>query len=421
MTDTTTTSRPTVELVTIGTELLLGDTIDTNSAEIARLLSRHGIRVSRRTTVADRKDHIAEVVGGALDRAHLVIVTGGLGPTRDDITRDTVAELVDAPLALDDRLWEALQERWRSRGRPIDPANRSQAMVPRGATVLPNHRGSAPGLWIDSERGLVVLLPGVPSEAVALMEEEVLPRLSERLGALVISSRVFRTSGIAEARLGSLLGPLEDSMQPATLAYLPDQIGVDLRLTVWDADPETVAATLDAAESIVRSAAGEWIYGTGHTDLAEVLLERLRERELTLAVAESCTGGMVGERLTAIPGSSDVFLGGVTSYANSVKIGQLGVPRDLLERDGAVSEAVARSMVRGVAELLGADAAIAVTGIAGPGGATPDKPVGTVWLSWTLGGEVSARLSTFSGDRDQVRERATQAALLGLFRLLDSI
>ncbi len=401
-------------MVTVGTELLLGDTVDTNAAHAGRLLAQHGLRIARRATVADRITDIQDAVGQALDRSGLVIVTGGLGPTRDDMTRDAVAGLLDMPLEFDQGIWDELVGRWQKVGRTISDTNRSQAMVPRGGTALPNRWGSAPGLWLDSPRGLVVLLPGVPLELEGLLAEQVLPRLAERLGLLAIRSRVLRTAGVPESRLGELLGPLEESLAPVTLAYLPDQMGVDLRLTVWEVGVDDATVALDAAEAIIRAAADRWIFGTGNTDLAAVLLDALRSGGHTLATAESCTGGLVGGRITAIPGSSDVYLGGVVSYANEAKTALLGVPAELIERHGAVSEEVARAMADGAAARLGADCALAVTGVAGPGGGSEEKPVGTVWFAWKVGNRVETQRAGFGGDRGQVRARAAQAAILGV-------
>jgi nicotinamide-nucleotide amidase len=410
--------RPALEIVTVGTELLLGDTVDTNAAHAGRVLALHGIRVARRATVGDRAEDIRDAIDQALARTGLVLVTGGLGPTRDDITRQTVADLLVCPLAFDTAVWDALVARWASIGRTISESNRSQAMVPAGATVLANRRGSAPGLWIETARGVVILLPGVPLETETLLAEQVLPRLEERLGLRSIRSRVLRTSGIPESQLGELLGPLEDSLAPVTLAYLPDQTGVDLRLTAWELEGREADQALDRAEDIVRGAAGKWVFATGLRDLAQVVLTNLRDRGMTLVTAESCTGGMVGARITAIPGSSDVYLGGIVSYANEVKITQLGVHASLIVAHGAVSEEVAAAMARGAADRLGARVAVAVSGVAGPGGGTTEKPVGTVCFGWVIDGSVTTSTAGFPGDREQIRVRAAQAALIGLHRRL---
>jgi nicotinamide-nucleotide amidase len=407
-----------IEVVTIGTELLLGETIDSNAAFIGQMLAANGIRVARRATVSDELGQIQAVIGEALKRTGRVLVTGGLGPTRDDMTRDAVAMLFDVPLEFRTEIWDDLVARWQRAGRTISESNRSQAMVPQGAEFLPNRWGSAPGIWFDSPRGLVVLLPGVPMELEGLLAEQVLPRLERLLGPAAIESRLLRTAGIPESRLGELLGPLEASLAPVTLAYLPDQTGVDLRLTAWELPQTTAIEALDSAEAIVRQSVGRWIYAVGKTDLAEVLLTELRTRGLTLATAESCTGGLVGGRLTAIAGGSDVYLGGVVCYSNDAKVELLDVPAGLIAEHGAVSEPVAQVMATGAARRLAATTSIAVTGVAGPGGGSPEKPVGTVWFGWSVGGQVKTVRAGFSGDRHQIRTRATQAALLGLLEML---
>lgn len=406
------------EVVTVGTELLLGDTVDTNAAYVGRAFAAHGLPVSQRATVGDHPIQIQDAVDQALRRTGQVLVTGGLGPTRDDVTRDAVAALLQCPLRFDDVVWQDLVDRWQRLGRTIGESNRSQAMVPRGASVLPNRWGSAPGLWIETPRGLVILLPGVPLELQGLLVEQVMPRLQQRFALRPIQSRVLRTAGIPESRLGELLGPLEPMFAPVTLAYLPEQAGVDLRITAWDLDEAAASMALDRAETEIRAAAGRWIFAGGDADLAEVVLQELRGRGLTLATAESCTGGLVGARVTAIPGSSDVYLGGVVCYANDAKTALANVPPDLIRVHGAVSEEVARAMALGVTARLGASAAIAVTGIAGPGGGTAEKTVGTVCFGWVVEGEVSSLRTGFGGDRGQVRTRAAQAALLGLLERL---
>jgi len=406
-----------LELVTIGTELLLGFTIDSNAAELARALATVGARVVRRATVSDEPAEIAAAVRGALERTGFVITTGGLGPTRDDITKRTVAELFAAPLELDERYLERLRERFAGLGRGAMPAaNRTQAEIPRGATVLPNRRGTAPGLWLEDARGAAVLLPGVPHEMRGLLRDEVLPRLRQRMrragdGERVTRSRTLRTTGVAESALADRIGGLEDRLGPVTLAYLPSVAGVDLRLTAWTAAPDEAERLLAEGAEILRPALGPRYYGDDECDLAGLVLERLAGRGATLAVAESCTGGLLGGRLTAVPGASRVFQGGVVAYADRVKLAELGVPEELLARHGAVIEPVVRAMAEGVARRFGASAGMAVTGIAGPSGGTPEKPVGTVWLGATLDGRTEVALRRFPGDRDDVRQRSAQAAL----------
>lgn len=415
-----------IELVTIGTELLLGFTIDTNAAEIARALSEVGVRVVRRASVADDADAIRAAVDEALARTGAVLTTGGLGPTRDDISKRVVAELFGAPLEFDAAVWDALVARFRQMGRTPAESNRSQAEVPRGAVVLPNRWGTAPGIWLEaplpgaggSRPGLAILLPGVPLEMRRLLEHEVVPRLAGRGDGVVIRSHVVRTTGIPESTLAERLGDIEAEIAPVTLAYLPGLEGVDLRLTAWNCPPSNAEGALAGAVELLRGRAGAFVYGEGDANLAAGVLERARSRGVRIAVAESCTGGLVGGRLTDVPGSSDVFVGGVICYSNALKVELLGVPAALIAEHGAVSEAVARAMALGACERIGAEASIAVTGIAGPDGGSAEKPVGTVWFGVVAGGAVDAVRSVLPGTRAEIRARAAQAALALLWRQL---
>jgi nicotinamide-nucleotide amidase len=413
-----------LEIVTVGTELLLGFTHDSNASDIARALAAVGIRVARKCTVADRALDVRDAVAGALGRSGCVIVTGGLGPTRDDVTKGAVAELFGAPLELDARYLAELERRFAALGRgPMPLSNRTQAEVPRGATVLRNPRGTAPGLWLEGGPGIAVLLPGVPHEMRGLLHEEVIPRLRARLGAggadlPVTRSRTLRTAGVTESALADLLGPHEEALAPVTLAYLPQGVGVDLRLTAWKLASVPADQALGRAVERVRGILGEHCYGEDEDDLAAVVLDRLRRAGLRLAIAESCTGGLLSARITAIAGASDVFLGGVISYADDSKVRDLGVPETLLVEHGAVSEPVVRSLAAGAARRFGAQAAIAVTGIAGPSGGTPTKPVGTVWLCALVDEQERSTCVRLPGDRRLVQTRSAQAALDLLRRLL---
>jgi len=400
-----------IELVTIGTELLLGMTVDTNGAEIARSLAEKGVRVARRTSVADRADDIREAVAGALARTGAVLTTGGLGPTRDDITKKVIADLYAAPLEFDEAVWGNLLERFARLQRTPPQSNRSQAEVPKGAIVLRNRWGTAPGIWLDGSPGLTIMLPGVPMEMRKLMQHEVVPRLAARSSGSVIRSLMVRTTGIPESALAERLGHIEREIAPVSLAYLPGLEGVDLRLSAWEVSAGEADRMLRTAAELVRGRAAEHVYGEGERDLAELVLEAARSQGERLAVAESCTGGLVGARLTEIPGSSDVFVGGVIAYDNAVKREALNVPAELLEQHGAVSEPVAGAMVVGVAHRFQVSAAVSVTGIAGPGGGSDAKPVGTVWIATWLRGSTEARRFLFPGTRHEIRARAAQAAL----------
>jgi competence/damage-inducible protein CinA-like protein len=407
-----------LEVVTIGSELLLGFALDTNALDLGTALAAAGIEVVRRTSVADRPDAVADAVRDALQRTGAVLTTGGLGPTRDDLTKQAVAGLFGRELVLYEDVLRHIEERFRRFGRAMTPSNRIQAELPRGSVVLPNPRGTAPGIWLEDGARLVIMLPGVPVEMRGLLVEEVLPRLVARARGSageaeprVVRSRTLRTTGMAESAVGEKIGPFEDGLAPLTLAYLPSIAGVDLRLTAWGLPPATADQRLAQAVERLRAELGDRCYGEGTDDLAGVLLDLLRQRGLHLAVAESCTGGMLGGRITAIPGSSDVFVGGVIAYQDAVKTALLDVPSATLERHGAVSEETVRAMADGAAHRFGVECALAVTGIAGPAGGTPEKPVGTVWIAARHAGETRALQRQFLGERDEIRARSAQAAL----------
>lgn len=405
-----------IEILTIGTELLLGFTIDTNGAEIAQAVAGIGGQVVRRTSVGDEPGVIQAGVTEALARTGLVITTGGLGPTRDDITKDIVAQVFGSPLEFQEEIWRQLVQRFERMGRKAPESNRSQAFVPRGATVLNNQWGTAPGLWLEGPLGTAILLPGVPSEMRQLLKHEVIPRLTARASGTVVRSATIRTTGIAESALAERLGNIEAELAPLSLAYLPSLPGVDLRITAWSLPQDEADRRLDQGSRRLRELAGENVYGEGTDDLAALVLDRARSRKQKLAVAESCTGGMVGGRITAIPGSSDVFLGGVIAYEDRVKLRDLAVPSASIAEHGAVSEAVARAMAAGVAQRFGAELAIAVTGIAGPDGGSDAKPVGLVWMATSVAGAVESFHYVFPGTREEVRARASQWVLFQLLK-----
>ena len=403
-----------IELITIGDELLLGFTVDTNAAHIARHLADIGVEIDRRTTVGDVRAEIARVVRNALDRVGAVITTGGLGPTNDDLTSSTIGELFGRKMVFDEEHWAWMAERWQSRfGREIPEANRQQAMVPEGAVKLRNHHGSAPGIWLEDERGRwVAMLPGVPREMRGMLGDTLMPMLRARVdGDRVVRSRTLRTTGVAESLIADQINHIADGVPGVTLAYLPNVAGVDLRATAHNVPSAEADRRLDHAAEILNATFPEAIYGEGDADLAAVVLDACRARGLTISVGESCTGGMLGERLTAIPGSSEVFVGGVIAYANAIKSGLLGVPASMIREHGAVSEQVARAMASGARDRTGAEIGVGITGIAGPDGGTPDKPVGTVWIAVDFAGEANAVLLKLWGDRQEIRERAAQAAL----------
>ena len=407
-----------IEVVTIGGELLLGFTVDTNAAHLARELGELGIEVVRRTTVGDAPEEIAAAVREALDRTGAVITTGGLGPTADDLTKPAIAAIFGRGMHHDEAIVAALRERWRARGLPGDlpRANEQQGMIPDGARILDNRHGSAPGIWLEDDAGRwVIMLPGVPREMRGMLADTVIPllrdRAGDRAGATVVRSRTLRTAGIGESALADLLGDLAAGLPELPLAYLPNLEGVDLRVTARGVPAAAAEAMLDAAAARLLERVGRYVYGTGDDDLAALVLERCRERSLRLAVGESCTGGLLATRLTAIPGSSDVFMGGIVAYDNAVKRDLLGVPEAMLREHGAVSEQVAVAMASGARRALHTDIGIGITGIAGPGGGSAEKPVGTVYIAVDRGGETRGWKRHFFGDREEIRRRSAQTAL----------
>jgi nicotinamide-nucleotide amidase len=415
---------PAVEIVAIGDELLLGDTIDTNGPWLGDRLAQEGILVSRRTVVGDQAQAIRSGVADALARTGTVVCCGGLGPTQDDLTRPVVAALYGVPLEVDAAWVEVMRERFEKRGLRMPASNVVQAEVPRGGTLFPNDVGTAPGLALhDDALGTTVLLPGVPGELRWLTEHHVLGYLRTRLprGRGPVLRRVLRTTGIAESALAERIADIVTSIAPLGIAFLPVGIGIDLRVTSWGELPENEAvAALQRAEDRLRERLGPVLYGTGRADLAALVGETLRSRGFTVATAESCTGGLLAKRLTDAAGSSDYVIGGIVAYSNEAKQRLLGVPEALLREHGAVSEPVARAMLEGARRTTNADCALSITGIAGPGGGSSEKPVGTVWIGTAVREQADVRLHRLVGSRAEIRERSAQAALRMLLDQLNA-
>jgi nicotinamide-nucleotide amidase len=416
-----------IEIVTIGDELLLGFTIDTNAAHLARELAAIGVEIVHRTTVGDDPQGIAGAVKDALERTGAVITTGGLGPTSDDMTKASIAAIFGKPMIRDEAIVDGLRERWARYRRPgaFPESNIAQAMIPEGATIIPNKHGSAPGIWLEDETGKwVAMLPGVPREMRGMLADELLPLIATRMPATsaavtVVRSRTLRTTGVAESALADLLGELASGVDGLPLAFLPGIDSVDLRLTSRGLSAEAADSALDGAVVKLRAAVGRYVFGEDSADLAEVVLNACRRRGVKISVAESCTGGLLGARLTAIPGSSDIFVGGVIAYDNSIKREWLGVTDSELEEHGAVSEEVAVSMANAIRTRMKTDIGIGITGVAGPGGGTAAKPVGMVWVALD-GIGAQARCLRLFGTREEVRQRAAQAALDMVRRALET-
>ncbi len=427
---------PEAAIVTVGEELLSGATVDDNAAWLGRALAVAGLPVRRRWTVGDREDDIVAAVRAARRLADVVVVTGGLGPTRDDRTRPAVASVVGAGLVESPELLEQLRAHLRAQGREtMPPELRALALRPDPGRAFPNPVGAAPGLLFEAEGDgaeMVICLPGVPREMRALF-----PDIARHLAAVYrgrlrpLVQRVVRTTGIPESEIAPRVEEVVRGHDPEVdVGWHPRATGVDFRLTLahdGSRDGEVEATRrLDEVEEALAPLLAGYRYDTPTGDLVEGVAERLLALTWRLAVAESCTGGLVAQRWTARPGSSRTLRGGVVAYDNGVKRDLLGVPARILEDEGAVSEPVARIMAESVARLLGAECGIGVTGVAGPGGGSEAKPVGTVWIAATapaLGDEVvtRSRLFHFAGDRDAIREAAAQAALHLLLRLLDDL
>ena len=408
-------------VVTVGEELLSGETVETNGSWLSKRLASLGVPVIKRMVVGDDPDSIQGGVSEGLGLADLVLVTGGLGPTTDDLTRPAVAVFFGLELELDQDVLDDLRERFLARGfKEFPPSNVVQAQVPRGASVIPNTRGSAPGLWIDREGGVVVLTPGVPRELYEMYEAEIEGRIRRHFGARLapLVHRTIHTTGISESVLGERLDAVAAELPSrVTLASLPYLGGVSIRVSTVGT-PDQARGRLDDAERLLSPILAPYRFDAESGDLVEAVAEECGRRGLSLAVAESCTGGLLAKRITDRAGSSDYFLGGIIAYANEIKNDLLGVAESVVEAEGAVSEAVAEGMARGVAERFGADVGVGITGVAGPRGGAEEKPVGTVWYGVSLEDRVVVSHRIFPGDREAIRERAAQAALHLLFRMM---
>ncbi len=402
-----------VEILTVGTELLLGQIVDTNAAFMAQRLAEAGIDLFFKATVGDNEGRIEAALREGLHRSDAVLCTGGLGPTEDDLTRDVIAKVLGRPLRLDEGVLAHLRARFAARGIPMAENNRKQAYVPEGAEVLPNPRGTAPGLYLTTPEGkVVVAMPGVPSEMRPMLTEQVIPRLRERFRIVGrIRSRVLRTCGASESRVDHLIGDLFRSQRNPTIGVLAHAGEIHVRLTAKGETEGEIDGLLDDLEGKLRQRIGPLIFGRDEEELEEVVGRLLRDRGLSLAVAESCSGGLVAHRITNVPGSSRYFDRGVVAYSNRAKTELLGVPPELVAAHGAVSPEVARAMAEGARRLAGADFGVGITGIAGPDGGTAEKPVGLTYIGLAWDGGSQATEHRFLSDRAVNKVRASQMAL----------
>jgi nicotinamide-nucleotide amidase len=402
----------TADIISIGDELLIGQTINTNAGWLGEQLALVGIRARQVVTISDDRTAILEALDAS--KAHVVLITGGLGPTKDDITKHTLCSYFGTRLVRHADIEARVVAFFQRLGRDPLEANRAQADLPEACTVIPNDRGTASGMWFERDGRVYVSIPGVPYEMKAMMLGHVIPQLIERYAPPTIVHRTILTTGLGESHLAERIAPGEDGLaeQGIKLAYLPSPGLVKLRLSTYaNEDPAGARARVDAQAQDLYTRIPELIFGEGDERLEQVVGRLLKERGQSLSLAESCTGGYVSHLITGVPGSSAYYTGGVVSYANAVKMEELGIPSDMLELNGAVSQPVVERMALGVREALRTDWSVALSGVAGPDGGTPEKPVGTVWMAVAGPHGVRSHCGYYPGSRDLVIRRSALAAL----------
>jgi nicotinamide-nucleotide amidase len=400
-------------IITIGDEILLGNTLNTNAAYIGNQLFEINIPVIKTSVVGDDNAAILSELKLASETADLILITGGLGPTHDDVTRKSIVDFFNTELIENNEVLEDIKSIFEKRKRQVTDVNVDQAKVPKIAEVIRNQLGTAPGMWIESDQKIYIVMPGVPYEMEAMMEVTVIPKLKERFGSeqKILMKKMLMTTGIPESTLYERLGNIDELLQGAKLAFLPNLIGVKLRLSVEGEDEKELQNKLLEVEQRIRAKAGRFIYGIGEDQLEVVIGRLLLERELKIATAESCTGGLLGNMLTNVSGSSKYFERGIICYSNAAKVEILKVNEDTLAEHGAVSMEVAMQMAEGVKSTSGADLGLATTGIMGPTGATADKPVGLVYIGYCDEKVCTAKKFNFGDDRLLNKQRTAQAAL----------
>ena len=407
-----------VEIITIGDEILIGQIVDTNSAWMARQLNAAGIRVKQITSVSDDKQHILNALKEAHQRADVILITGGLGPTKDDITKNTLAAYFNAEMVLNEAALQNVSRIFAKYNRPLLDVNHNQAMVPANCEVILNKNGTAPAMWFNYEGKIYVSMPGVPFEMMYIMEEDVIPRLKSSFNLPYIIHKTLLTVGVGESFLAEQIADIEDSLpKHIKLAYLPKLGTVRLRLSAQGENETELAAEVEHYAQKIVERVGTAVVAQEDIPLEKAILNKMEARELTLSVAESCTGGYIAHLFTQHAGSSKVFFGGAVSYSYELKESILSVNNETLWQHGAVSEETATEMVYGALQNFKSDYAIAVTGIAGPDGGTPDKPVGTVWIAVANKHKSIIKKFTFGNKRIQNIER-TAITALGLLNTL---
>ena len=399
------------EIIAVGSELLTPDRLDTNSLFLTEELNSIGIEVVRKTVVGDERDLLAEAFRDALNRVELIIASGGLGPTEDDITRETVAGLLGRKLRRNDEILHYIESRFRKLGREMPEVNVRQAMVPEGAEILENPRGTAPGLWLETSGHSIALLPGPPRELKPLFHEQVLPRLKGRVSGVRLHHRELRVTGLGESHVEQRVRAIYTRYPEVhtTILAAPGETQIHLRL--WTDDASRAQKTLDEIVKGFEIALTDRIFSEDGRSLEEIVAHQLTMNNATIAAAESCTGGLLAQRLTSIAGSSSYFLGGVVCYSNDLKTAWVDVPKEVIAAKGAVSPEVAVALAEGIRRRVGSTLGVGITGIAGPGGGSEEKPVGTVHVAISHAGGVRERAARFPGDREAIRWQASQVAL----------
>ena len=399
------------EIVAVGSEMLTPQKIDTNSLYLTDQLNALGVEVVQKCVVGDDRQRLADVVRAAIGRSQIVIVTGGLGPTEDDVTRDAVASAVGRGMHFDQDICDTIAERFRKFNRNMAEINKRQAYVIDGAEVLPNPRGTAPGQWVENDGVIITLLPGPPKELIGLWESQVLPRLQAKLPPQVIRTRFYRVAGMTESDVDNTVAPIYTRYTNPACTILAAAGDIQLHLRARCDTADRAEALLAEVGSQIEAALGERLYTCAGEPLEACVGNMLAARSQTVCVAESCTGGMLAERLTQVAGSSRYFAGGFITYSDDVKSNVLGIDREVIGREGAVSDVVARAMANGAREKLGTDYALSITGIAGPDGGTEELPVGTVFIGLATPTGVHAKSMRLPGERHRVRTLAVNAAL----------
>ncbi|MBT3207456.1 MAG: competence/damage-inducible protein A [Bacteroidetes bacterium] len=401
-----------VEIITIGDELLIGQVVDTNSAWMAEHLNMNGLNVYQITSISDNRNHIFDAIDTALERAEIILLTGGLGPTKDDITKNTLCEYFDTHLIMNDDVLAKIKKFLSSRKSALNELNRQQALVPENCKIIQNENGTAPALWFEKNNKVIVSMPGVPFEMKQIMSDKIIPALKNRFKTKNIIHKTVLVAGLFEAQLAEILHDWEEQL-PANLklAYLPSPGRIRLRFSIVGENREDLLKIIDNEIIKLKAIIPDSVFGFEEDTLEKVVGDLLKKKKLSLSTAESCTGGNIAHLLTSVAGSSEYFVGSVVAYSNNIKENILKVSRKKIEKYGAVSQEVVEEMAVGIRKLFDTDYAIATSGVAGPGGGTEEKPVGTVWIAISEGNRTISKKYLFGKNRERNISKTSSTAL----------